>query len=273
MLFSNFGQLVVLVLVLVIGLCFGWVLHPGDKKWRRRYDEIVDASNAYRAEIAGHLREAESRATALERDNGTLQRRLDDAEARAARLDAGKIGSAAVSLAAAPEVAASTAPSPVAEEAPAPVETADVTPAAAETVEEAKADSIEEAEFTPVPDDTHAAVEPETAPVATETAEPAPAPEPEKRGWFGFGGPAREDDLGQLRGVDPDLKAKLGDLGVHRYADVTSLSAEDEMALEQRLGLPAGYIAREQWREQAALLAEGKVAEHGTRFAAAPAGE
>jgi predicted flap endonuclease-1-like 5' DNA nuclease len=311
MLFTNFGQLVVLALVLIVGLSFGWAMHPGGKKWRRRYDGIVDSSNAYRAEIAGQLREAESRATALERDNSALQQKLDDAETRAARVDVGGIGPAAASLAAAPVVAEVIAPEPepVAPEpeaivdAPAetiaPVETvaeedaAPATPSADAAVTETTTETVEDAEFTPVEDEaTPAAAEAEAAPVETAEVIPAPettsaetvealpadeiapetasepAPEPEKRGWLGFGGPPREDDLGQLRGVDANLKTKLSDLGVHRYTDITGLSAEDEMALEQRLGIPAGYITREQWRDQAALLADGNTADHAERFGA-----
>ena len=51
-----------------------------------------------------------------------------------------------------------------------------------------------------------------------------------------------------------------------RYADLASLSDTDEIALERRIGLPAGFIQREQWREQAALLAEGKGQDHHVRF-------
>jgi hypothetical protein len=40
------------------------------------------------------------------------------------------------------------------------------------------------------------------------------------------------------------------------------------MALEQRLSLPAGYITREQWRDQAELLQAGKDADHAERFPA-----
>lgn len=113
---------------------------------------------------------------------------------------------------------------------------------------------------------------PAVVPVAASAAVPAFAPEPSsepvtdapKKGWFSIGRP----DLGTIRGIDAVLKTRLAALSVTRFEDITGLSAEDEMALEQRLSLPAGYIAREQWREQAALLQDGKVAEHAERFPA-----
>lgn len=90
---------------------------------------------------------------------------------------------------------------------------------------------------------------------------PTPAPEPE---------PVVEaDDLSRLRGVDEPLRARLADLGVKRFADIEDLSAEDEMALERRLDLPAGRIASEQWRDQATLLRTGKTKVHRTRFGTA----
>lgn len=62
------------------------------------------------------------------------------------------------------------------------------------------------------------------------------------------------DDLTRLRGIDGLLATRLFSLGVMRFDDIEKLSAEDEMALEQRVGLPAGYIAREEWRAQSARL-------------------
>lgn len=63
------------------------------------------------------------------------------------------------------------------------------------------------------------------------------------------------DDLTRIRGIDEDLAHNLLALGVHQFSDIETMSAIDELALEQRLKLPAGYITAEQWRLQAALLA------------------
>jgi predicted flap endonuclease-1-like 5' DNA nuclease len=109
---------------------------------------------------------------------------------------------------------------------------------------------------------------PSVMPAVASAAQPAVAPsraEPEsKRGWFAWSGPG--DDLSRIRGLDADAEARLKAEGVTRFADLASLNDTDELALEQRLGLPAGLIQREQWREQAVLLADSRVDEHGTRF-------
>ena len=77
---------------------------------------------------------------------------------------------------------------------------------------------------------------------------------------------ASNRDLSRIRSIDPVLKTRLFSLGVTEFSDIENLTAEDEMALEQRLGVPAGYITREQWREQAHLLRTGQDAEQAERF-------
>lgn len=77
---------------------------------------------------------------------------------------------------------------------------------------------------------------------------------------------SKNRDLSRIRGIDSVLKTKLFALGVTEFGDIENLTDEDEMALEQRLGVPAGYITREQWREQARLLRTGQDAEHAERF-------
>ena len=67
-------------------------------------------------------------------------------------------------------------------------------------------------------------------------------------------GPGSNDDLTRIRGIDPALSTRLFGLGVVRFSDIEKLTTVDEMALEQRLGLPAGFVAHEQWRNQAAKL-------------------
>lgn len=74
------------------------------------------------------------------------------------------------------------------------------------------------------------------------------------------------DDLARIRGIGPVGESDLNEQGLYRYSDITGLSASDEAALEDHLGADRGYIAQEGWREQAALLAEGKLDEHRARF-------
>lgn len=91
------------------------------------------------------------------------------------------------------------------------------------------------------------------------SAQPAP-----KRGWFSW--PSGGDDFGKIRGLDTVTARRLKAEGVTRYAELASLTDTDEIALERRLNLPAGFIQREQWRQQAALLAEARGEEHSGKF-------
>lgn len=116
----------------------------------------------------------------------------------------------------------------------------------------------------PVAEAPHA---PPAEPVA-ETADVAPVGEAPAKAWFGAG---KRDDLTRMRGIDPVMNTRLFGLGVTSFDDIVQLSQEDEMALEQRLSVPAGYITREQWREQASLLRFGKDAEFSERFGTADA--
>lgn len=74
---------------------------------------------------------------------------------------------------------------------------------------------------------------------------------------------AHPRDLTRIKGIDTALAARLHALGVASYEDLATLSAQDEMALELRLGLNAGTIARDQWRMQAQVLADAAVPARG----------
>ncbi|MGY2735343.1 hypothetical protein [Sphingomonas sp. UYP23] len=79
-------------------------------------------------------------------------------------------------------------------------------------------------------------------------APPAPAlPSPAPNG-------RPRDDLKRISGIDAMLAMRLFSLGLVRFEDIESLSAQDELALEPRLDLPAGYIARNRWRSEVASL-------------------
>lgn len=83
------------------------------------------------------------------------------------------------------------------------------------------------------------------------------------RGWFGWG----RDNLSRIRGIDEARETRLNELGIKTYREIEKMTADDEAALEARLELPKGEIAKEEWREQAALLRAGNEDEHGRRFA------
>jgi predicted flap endonuclease-1-like 5' DNA nuclease len=81
-------------------------------------------------------------------------------------------------------------------------------------------------------------------------------------GWRGWG----RDNLVRIRGIDEAREQRLNELGIKTYNEIEKMTAEDEAALEQRLGLDPGAIAAGEWREQAALLRAGNEDEHARRF-------
>lgn len=74
------------------------------------------------------------------------------------------------------------------------------------------------------------------------------------------------DDFNRIRGITPQDEAALHQAGYHRYAQIAAISREEEGALEAQLGLKPGIIAREHWREQAALLNDRKDDEHASLY-------
>lgn len=64
------------------------------------------------------------------------------------------------------------------------------------------------------------------------------------------------DDLTRIRGIDLATSAALADLGVSSYARLAAFTRADVERIEARLG--AGRVSRENWIEQAQLLANGR---------------
>lgn len=93
------------------------------------------------------------------------------------------------------------------------------------------------------------AVEPEAAPVAI-PAEPDAAP----------------DDLSRIKGLGPKLRARLAELGVTRFEQIAGWSEADLAVIDAQLGAFAGRPARDNWIEQARLLAAGDLAAYEDRF-------
>lgn len=74
------------------------------------------------------------------------------------------------------------------------------------------------------------------------------------------------DDLLKLKGVGPKLGAMLGEMGVFHYHQIASWSDGHVTIVDERLGSFKGRIHRDRWREQAQLLAEGRLDEFEARF-------
>lgn len=85
-------------------------------------------------------------------------------------------------------------------------------------------------------------------------ADPAPQPP------LPIGKRESDREITHIVGIDPPLADRLEALGVTTIRDIATLTLEDELALELRLGLNAGTIARDQWRSQAQLLDSGPAA-------------
>jgi len=86
-------------------------------------------------------------------------------------------------------------------------------------------------------------------------AAPLAADAPRRGAWLGSG---TADDLARIRGIDAPLATRLNEVGITSYGDVERLSDADAADLERRLGLRDGTVARDEWREQARLLAAGR---------------
>ena len=78
--------------------------------------------------------------------------------------------------------------------------------------------------------------------------------------------PAGGDDLGRIKGVGPKLKALLGSLGVTSYAQIAAWTNEDIARIDAQLGSFAGRATRDNWVEQARLLASGDAAAYEAKF-------
>lgn len=64
------------------------------------------------------------------------------------------------------------------------------------------------------------------------------------------------DDLTRIRGVDAALRARLNSAGVRRFAEIAAWKPDQVAAIAAALGMP-GRIERENWIEQAQILATG----------------
>lgn len=257
------GQFVILAVVLIAGFLLGFASRPSTRKWRDRIRDQSDRFTVYRDDAEDRIRAAQQRARSLEAETDALRTDHWEAEHMIARL----------------KTAPPAPVEPVADVMPPEPEAAlaaasgDVMPAAAIADDEA----VHPVASVPV-DDTPASVSAadDHVPAADQPLSMTPTPsagtpapigpaEPDMpaKGWFGG---STRDDLTRIRGIDGPLNTRLFGLGVVRFEDVEKFSAEDEMALEQRLALPVGIVARDQWRTQAALLRAGKDDEHAAHF-------
>lgn len=107
----------------------------------------------------------------------------------------------------------------------------------------------------------------------TAAGEPIPPPTPE--GLAGIGAaiqaevpraPAPHDDLTRIKGVGPKLAALLHSLGVTGFDDIAQWDDAAIDRIDAQLGTFSGRIRRDNWIEQARLLAAGDTSGFENKF-------
>lgn len=76
------------------------------------------------------------------------------------------------------------------------------------------------------------------------------------------------DDLGQIKGIGPKLKALLASLGITRLDQIAAWTKDDIAEVDRFLGTFQGRITRDAWVEQAGYLARGDTEGFSARFGA-----
>lgn len=94
---------------------------------------------------------------------------------------------------------------------------------------------------------------------ARPAAAPAAAPVPAARAEEG-------DDLRRIKGLGPKMQTLLHSLGITRYEQIASWTDADLDELDGKLGSFAGRPRRDNWVEQARLLASGDSAAYEAKF-------
>ena len=69
--------------------------------------------------------------------------------------------------------------------------------------------------------------------------------------------PGTGDDLTRIKGLGPKLSALLGEFGIASYAQIAAWTPDEIERIDAHLGRFSGRIVRDQWVEQAKLLAAG----------------
>lgn len=104
----------------------------------------------------------------------------------------------------------------------------------------------------PAVEDAPPLIEPETSTESSAPIRAVPA------------GPA--DELTRMKGVGPKVAALLNGMGVTRFDQIAAWNDADVARIDAELGAFKGRIARDQWIEQARLLAAGDTAGYEAKF-------
>jgi predicted flap endonuclease-1-like 5' DNA nuclease len=74
------------------------------------------------------------------------------------------------------------------------------------------------------------------------------------------------DDLTRMKGVGPKLVDRLKELGITRFAQISTMTPDEAAALDAQLGNFQGRMHRDRWIEQARFLAADDVAGYEATF-------
>lgn len=88
--------------------------------------------------------------------------------------------------------------------------------------------------------------------------EPAPVPAPAPQG--------ATEDLTRIKGLGPKIASLLGEFGVTTFAQIAAWTPEEVERIDAKMGRFSGRITRDQWVEQARLLAAGDESGFTARF-------
>lgn len=69
--------------------------------------------------------------------------------------------------------------------------------------------------------------------------------------------PGTGDDLTRIKGLGPKIAGLLGEFGITTFAQIAALTPEEVERVDAKLGRFSGRITRDQWVQQARLLAAG----------------
>jgi predicted flap endonuclease-1-like 5' DNA nuclease len=107
----------------------------------------------------------------------------------------------------------------------------------------------------------------EAAPAAAPVTPPAPAAKaPAAAEPAATAAPGTPDDLLRLKGVGPKIAAILHEQGVTRFTQIAAWSDADIAAIDARLGNFSGRPKRDNWVDQARLLASGDTGAYEAKY-------
>ncbi len=118
----------------------------------------------------------------------------------------------------------------------------------------------------PVPETPARTAAPDPTPVQPPVAPPPPPAPPPPATPTPPPVPRPDDDLTVIKGIGPQLNTLLRSLGVRRFEQIAGWTESDIARVDAHLGVFRGRILRDEWVDQARLLAAGDIAKFTARY-------